>query len=242
MKKMPEKEVLAAIIIGAAIVTGSFVFGTFFYASKTAGNTVKVTGSATKKISSDIAKLSMTLSMTVPENSVKNAQARMMEDVELLKSKLKAKGITENKIKIWPLAVNKSYDYDRSKGPSMYMLSQTVVVTSGELAKIEEMALNTRDLSVNYAILQGLETQFLVSDLTLIKRELIAEATRDAMARAVEMAKKSGLNIGKMVSAKAGVIQIKAPDSVEVSDYGIYSTSTIEKDITVTVNAEFALK
>jgi hypothetical protein len=37
-----------------------------------------------------------------------------------------------------------------------------------------------------------------------------------------------------------GVFQITAPNSHDVRDYGIYDTSTIEKDVTAVVSVSFA--
>jgi hypothetical protein len=39
-----------------------------------------------------------------------------------------------------------------------------------------------------------------------------------------------------------GVMQITAPESTEVSDYGVFDTGTIEKDVTAVVNVSFAVK
>jgi hypothetical protein len=39
-----------------------------------------------------------------------------------------------------------------------------------------------------------------------------------------------------------GVFQITAPYSTEVSDYGMYDTSTIDKQITAIVKASFEIK
>ena len=75
-----------------------------------------------------------------------------------------------------------------------------------------------------------------------IKRELLAEATKDARKRAEEIAANSEATIDKINSARSGVFQITEPYSTEVSDYGIYSTSTRIKDITVTVHVSFTLK
>ena len=38
-----------------------------------------------------------------------------------------------------------------------------------------------------------------------------------------------------------GVFQVTSPNSTDVSDYGVYDTSTREKDVTAVVNATFAL-
>jgi hypothetical protein len=47
--------------------------------------------------------------------------------------------------------------------------------------------------------------------------------------------------IGPVRKARMGVIQITRPNSTEVSGYGIYDTSTIEKDISVVVTVSFAV-
>jgi hypothetical protein len=39
-----------------------------------------------------------------------------------------------------------------------------------------------------------------------------------------------------------GVVQVMQVDSVDVSDYGSYDTSTINKDVMVTVKTVFGLK
>ncbi|CAO81471.1 conserved hypothetical protein [Candidatus Cloacimonas acidaminovorans str. Evry] len=48
--------------------------------------------------------------------------------------------------------------------------------------------------------------------------------------------------LGKLREARAGVFQITEPYSTEVSDYGIYNTSTRSKSISVTLTAIFKLK
>jgi hypothetical protein len=40
----------------------------------------------------------------------------------------------------------------------------------------------------------------------------------------------------------AGVFQVTTPNSTRVEDYGVYDTSTLEKDATAVVNVTFALK
>ncbi len=39
-----------------------------------------------------------------------------------------------------------------------------------------------------------------------------------------------------------GVVQVLPPSSTEVSDYGAYDTSSIEKEVMVTVKASFRLR
>lgn len=46
---------------------------------------------------------------------------------------------------------------------------------------------------------------------------------------------------GAVQSANMGVVQVMSVDSVEVSDYGAYDTSNIEKEVMVIVKATFRL-
>jgi hypothetical protein len=39
-----------------------------------------------------------------------------------------------------------------------------------------------------------------------------------------------------------GVVQVTQPNSVDISDYGNYDVSTIEKEVMITVRASFSLK
>ena len=67
-------------------------------------------------------------------------------------------------------------------------------------------------------------------------------ATVDAKARALEIAKSSGNKVCGLLSARSGVFQIRKPLSTDISDYGIYNTSSKEKEIAVTVTATFKIK
>jgi hypothetical protein len=60
--------------------------------------------------------------------------------------------------------------------------------------------------------------------------------------RAEELAKNSGSEVGTLKYASQGVFQITPVHSTDVSDYGIYDTSTIEKSIKAVVTIEYSIK
>jgi len=84
--------------------------------------------------------------------------------------------------------------------------------------------------------------EFYYSQLPQARIELLASAVQDAKARAEQLAQAGGKKIGILKSASSGVVQVMAPNSVEVSDYGMYDTSKIEKEIMVTVKTSFEIK
>ena len=74
--------------------------------------------------------------------------------------------------------------------------------------------------------------QYLVSDLEEIKMSLIADATKNARARATEFVKQDGAKFGVMKSAQQGAFYILPVGGSDDSDSqygGVYDKSTIAK-------------
>jgi hypothetical protein len=69
--------------------------------------------------------------------------------------------------------------------------------------------------------------------------DLLPLAMEDARKRAESI---SGKKAGPLKSVSMGVVQVLQPNSVDISDYGMYDTSTIEKEIMITVRASFSLR
>ena len=70
----------------------------------------------------------------------------------------------------------------------------------------------------------------------------MSDAIKDAKSRAEKIAEGTGRKVGSVQEASSGVVQVLTPNSIEVSDYGSYDTSSIEKEVMVTVKASFRLK
>ena len=56
------------------------------------------------------------------------------------------------------------------------------------------------------------------------------------------MAEATGKSVGSLKSAASGVVQVLPANSLEVSDYGTYDTSKVNKNVMVTVKASFNLR
>ncbi len=84
--------------------------------------------------------------------------------------------------------------------------------------------------------------EYYYSKLPDLRVSLLSDAVKDAKARAEQIAQGTGRGIGNVLSASNGVVQVISPNSVDVSDYGSYDTSSIEKDVMVTIKASFRLK
>ena len=70
---------------------------------------------------------------------------------------------------------------------------------------------------------------------------MLADATKDATARAQQIAANSGASLGPIRDARMGVMQINPVHSNAVSDSGNNDTTSYEKEITAIVSARFEL-
>lgn len=230
-------------ILGICLVISSVIFGIFFYQSRMPEKTVRVVGTATKRLDSDVIKWRVSISRNTGVSDLKNGLNLMKNDLAVFVQLLKANGIQEKDLTVQPVNINPVYSqYEKSGNPAGYNVLQSVYLISKDLTKVEAMALNPGFFSEKGITLQFSNLEYYFSKLSGVKRELLAEATVDARKRAEGIARSSGNRIARIESARVGVFQITEPYSTEVSDYGVYNTASKEKDITVTVNVTFQLK
>ncbi|MBM3306846.1 MAG: SIMPL domain-containing protein [Candidatus Eisenbacteria bacterium] len=229
-----------ALVLALALVVGATVLGAFFYGARSDDESIAVVGVATQRVSSDIVKWRISLARSLSPSAVADGYGRMAADARAVTDALTAAGIAAADITVHPISIFRNYAPDGTV-PG-YTAGQSITVTSKELDRVESLATNPAALIGGGVLLQGSDLEFYVSDLAAVKQTLLAAATRDAMARAEEMARSAERRLGRMLAARSGVFQFTEPYSSEVSDYGIFSTSTREKDATVTVRAAFALR
>ncbi len=197
-------------------------------------------GSASKRVSSDIIKWSFTISKGVGLTEISNGYKMIENDLKLTLKELKSAGISDTEITVQP--VNLWNTYGEGSQVIGYNLQQKINITSKDIERIEKLAVNPSVLYDQGIIITYSSIDFYISELSKLKVELLSNAIEDARARAEGIAKSSKTKIGRLISARSGVFQITEPYSTEVSDYGIYSVSTKEKDITITVHATFLIE
>ena len=230
--------VLAATILALGLVGGAIAFGAFFKASRS-GRTVQVTGAATRGFVSDIAKWRVTLSMPVAGSDLTGGYAALNSDVALLTERLRAAGVPDSAINLQP--VSSQPQWNREGERSGYILQQPLFIVSSDVAAIERLALAPGTVLPPGIALEYSQLEYFYSGIADLKHSLLADATRDAQARAEEIVGSTDGSLGGIIEARAGVFQITEPLSTETSGGGMHSTSTRRKEITVTVHARFAL-
>lgn len=231
------------IALAIGLVLSSFIFGWFFAKSKKGDEAITVTGSAKKRIKSDLVVWSAEISYQAGQ--ISETYTRISGDIPKVKQYLIGKGIAENQITVSSISTTtlKKQDDNGNETSEIigYILRQRLEVRSGEVDKIAQVAREATELINQGIMLESMTPQFYYTGIGDLKIEMLGEAARDAKARAEKIASSTGDRIGAVRNARMGVMQITAADSTEVSDSGIYDTSTIDKDVTAVLNVSFAI-
>jgi hypothetical protein len=228
---------LAAAILASGLTLAGVAGGAFFYAAQAPRGVVRVVGAATIPFESDRVKWTLTLMRRVPTTDALSGYSLLKTDVDRLRGALLGMGLVESDLVIQPVNMEPWF-VDRGE-VGAYMARQTVSVISDRVEMVEGLAREPGGVLGQGAVLQGSQLEYFYSGLTELKRSLLAAATEDAEARASEIA---GDELGELNDAQAGVFQIREPYSNEVQGYGMYSTSTRAKEITVTVRATYGMR
>ncbi len=230
--------VLPAALLALGILLGATVFGAFFYNSRAQTSTIQVVGSANERFTSDVAKWRLTIARQVGDFELSSGYAQLHGDLIELTARLQAAGIDSADINIQPVNANPMWGREGER--SGYNVTQSLYVVSENPNAIERLALNPGELLEGGVLLEGSYIEYYYSKIAELKHSLLAKATEDARARAEEIAGgEADRTVGAMMSGRAGVFQITEPYSTDVSAGGMYSTSTKEKEISVTVHATF---
>jgi len=232
----------SALAIG--LIVSSMILSWAYTGSKKSEEAITVTGSAKKRIKSDL--VVWNAGASVQGTQLADAYKQIAQQTPQVKKYLLDKGIPEDQITVSaistiPLKKTVTYGEEQSSEIVGYELRQEVTVTSNEVDKIAQIARESTELINQGILLRSEAPKFYYTKLGDLKIEMLGEAAKDAKARADRIAESTGSSIGSIRSARMGVMQITAPESTEVSDYGIFDTGTIEKDVTAVVNVSFAV-
>jgi hypothetical protein len=235
---------LGAIIIGLSVFFGLWIHG-HEMASSRSSDTLTVTGSVKKTVTADLAKWTAGFSRRSNLSNVKETLAKMSDDRERVQVFIQTEGLSSDAITFLPIDTNPIYEqlpgYGQSQNIIGYTVHQEVRVENTDIVKIESLAKNIEKL-VDQGILSDYQrTEYFYTKIEDLRPELFAAATKDALKRATAIASGTGASVGKIRSARTGVIQILAPNSLDVADYGAYDVSTKEKEVSATVNVSFAI-
>lgn len=234
-----------ALIVAAAVLATGLGFGLAAVgtgvAARGVDDGVTVTGSARSSVRADRA----LWTITVNEQAIDlpTAIGRANAAIDLVTEYLSANGITDEQLSFGGLSTSVNYEYvdgNFTGNVLGYGAYRELKVRADDVDLVDRLSRGIGSvLESGYAI-SAYAPEYYITLLPELRPQLLEEAVADALARAEAMVSVTGGEVTGVRTVRSGPFQVSSPDSVEVSDYGLYDTSTIDKTVTATVTVTFA--
>lgn len=237
------------LLAGLGLISLSLVISTWICSRaildfKKANDVLIVTGSAKRPIRSDY--IVLRLSLVSQRPTIEEAFKDLKNQTVRVQAYLKENGVPDAAITSNPvetMIIPEIAENGRETGRILaHKLTQNLQIRSQDVDKYSQLSQKSTELINEGINLTVQPPEYLYTQLSKLRVEMVAEATKDAQARAKAIADSAGGQVGSVRSAQTGVFQITARNSTDVSDSGIYDTSSIDKDITAVVSITFSMK
>jgi hypothetical protein len=222
--------VAVAVVIGALAVAGAVK------AVKRSRDTITVTGSAKRPITADL--VTWNLSISSADADPAAASRDLVAKADKVRAFLEKAGLDAKEP---PVSTEETTQKQFGTRVTVYALTQDFNVTTKEIDKAEAAASKVSTLFAQGIAVSAQPLQYVSTQLGQARIEALKQATADAKRRAQTLVEGLGGHLGAARRADVGVFQITPRNSTDVSDYGIYDTSSREKDVTAVVTVTFGL-
>jgi hypothetical protein len=239
----------SALVLGIAVVAGTLITTQSLNYIKTFNTSLlTVTGQAQMNVTSDQVKWTANYFVNTAPDALQTGYAQMATDQAAVQSFLQGQGIATSEITIAPVTMSQIY-VDCAQNPAAcgkfniagYRLEQTVTVQSSDVQGITRVAQNVTPLIGQGVSFSTQSMEYYYTKLADIRAKLLAQATGEAQQRAQQIAAATGRQVGQLVSVQTQPLQLTPVNSAQVSNSGQYDTTTIEKQLTAIVQAQFRL-
>ena len=216
-------------------------------------NNIRITGSARKRIVSDLIEWSAVIEAKATERTP--AYMALKGGTEKAVAFLKAQGIKEDEIQTQSATVQEEFDTvqedkvlpgtnvplrSQKKVSTGFRATQTITVSSTNVALVEKASREVTSLLEQGVNVTSTAPNYYYTKLGELKLEMLAQAATDARNRADNILTKAGnSSVGKLVYADMGIININPANSTETSNEGNNDTTSKEKDIITIIHAEY---
>jgi hypothetical protein len=206
--------------------------------------TIQVTGSAKRRIVSDLIVWDATVSYK--GDTMQEAYQALTRAVPKVVDYLEKKGIAPAQIVVSSVGTRAIYALDKDGRELQqrvlgYTMSQTIEVTSHDIDRVTQVSRASTELINEGILLASNAPEYHYTKLADLKIQMLAEAAKDSRVRAEQIATATGAKLGALRSARMGVMQINPAESTDTSSEGNNDTSSLEKDVIAVVSSSFQL-
>jgi len=218
--------------------------------------TLAVTGSARKAIVSDVVTWAGT--MTAKHTNLVQAYDELKSASDKVRAFIVSNGIPEGSITFSAITTSRRFHQEVLAAPpavpgspavpppvittdkvESYTLLQSVSINSTNMERVPWVSRSITSLIKDGVEIDSEAPSYLYTRLSELKINMLAEATKDATARADQIVENARGHLGKLVEARMGVMQINPKGVSVTSAEGQNDTTSYEKEITAVVSARF---
>lgn len=233
---------LAGLFLAAGLIV-SVALGTTAFLKVRNSQFITVKGSARKNVESDL--VLWRGSFVASAATLLEAQKELGRGREHVKNFLQGRSLTN--FSFTPITIEEIRGTLKTNGLQVeqtvgYRLTQSVRVESAEVQRTAQLDSDCATLVERGVLFTTQPPEFIYTKSGEAKIEMLAEATKDARARAEQIAAQGGRAIARLHDADMGVIQIAPLYSGKTSWEGMNDTTSLEKTITAVVTTTFALE
>ncbi len=248
----------SAVAVALGLAGSTFIAATSWkeVRKKPEKNNIRITGSAKKRIVSDLIHWSASVEAKAPDRTA--AYLALKSGTEKTVAFLKAQGVKEEEIQTQSASIIEEFEIIREdkvlpgtnvplrterKEPKGFTATQVVSVSSTNVGQIEKVSREVTTLLEQGVNVTSRDPSYYYTRLGELKLEMLAEAAKDARGRAENILNSAGnAKVGKLVYADMGIININAANSTGTSTEGNNDTTSRDKDIITIVHAEYEVQ
>lgn len=217
--------------------------------------TIKVVGSAKKRIISDLIEWSAVIEARAPDRTA--AYKLLRDHREKAVAFIASQGVKPGEIQPQSAAFEEEWNVEHEfkmlpgakepiklekKSFKGFVTREVIVVRSSDVRVVEKASREVTALLEQGVSITSAAPSYFYTKLGELKVEMLAAAGRDARARADNILKSAGgANIKRLRKTNMGIININPANSTETSNEGNNDRTSLEKDIITIVHAEFDL-
>jgi len=241
----------AAVVVlgvGVSLVTSTAVASRAYRERGTQAATreqsITVKGAARQTIQSDLAVWH--IQVQGEGKQLPEAFRTLEAGVQRVQTFLASKGYQPAEIGLAAIGTETIFERDKDGQETnvvdRYRLQRAFTITTPEVNRVNQTAGEVTQLIQEGVFVVSLPPEYYYSKVAELKIAIMGLASKDARARADEIARNAGCVVTDVRQAHMGVLQITRPNSTQVSDYGIYDTSTIAKDVQAVVTLTLGIQ
>ena len=219
-------------------------------------HTIRITGSARKRIVSDLIQWVAVLEARAPERTA--AYRTLREERDKAVAFLVEQGIKPDEIQPQSATFEEVFETvvetqvlagttlpvrTEKKVSKGFLTREAIVVRSTDMPRIAKASREITSLLDQGVSVNSGSPKYFYTRLGELKLEMLAAAGKDARARAENILSSAGnATIGKLLVADMGIININPANATSTSEEGNNDTTSLDKDIITIVHVEFEVK